>query len=119
MSKQIEERGARVVFVGNGSPMMASAFAEDFDVRSPLYTDPSLKVYEAVGLQRGMGSVWKTLKAAPRALKGGFVQGRTQGDAFQQGGILVVDREGRELYRYVSAFAGDHPSMDAVLGSLK
>lgn len=106
------------MFVGNGSPAMASAFAEDFDVRSPLYTDPSLSVYAAVGLHRGVGSLWGTMKAAPRALKGGFVQGRTQGDAMQQGGVLVVDREGRELYRHVSAFAGDHPSMDAILAAL-
>lgn len=118
MSKQIEERGARAVFVGNGSPAMAAMFAEDYGVREPLYTDPSLKAYDAVGFHRGMGSLWGTLKAAPRAMGKGFFQGRTQGDALQQGGIVVVDASGEERYRYVSRFAGDHPSMDALVAAL-
>ena len=97
---------------------MAKAFAEDFDVRSPLYTDPTLEAYRVAGLHRGMGSLWKTLKKAPRALGGGFIQGKTQGDSFQQGGIFVFDRGGRELYRYVSGFAGDHPPLDGVIAAL-
>src|SRR6187397_2846565 len=87
---RIREKGATVTFIGNGSVAMANAFKEDFHVTSPLYTDPSLEVYALAGMKRGMGSLWKAAKNAPRALKAGHLQGLTKGDALQQGGVLVV-----------------------------
>jgi peroxiredoxin len=118
VTPEIERKGARVVFIGNGSPAMAQAFKEDFDVTSALYTDPSLEVYKAAGMKRGMGSLWKTMKRAAGALSEGHVQGRTQGDAFQQGGILVVDRTGDISYAHVSEHAGDHPELSEVVAAV-
>jgi AhpC/TSA antioxidant enzyme len=118
VSDEIAKKGADVVFVGNGSPAMAKAFAEDFDVKSPLYTDPSLEAYKAASLQRGMGSIWSSIKKAPRALGGGFFQGLTKGDALQQGGIFVIGTDGSEVYRYASKFAGDHPELSDLIAAL-
>jgi len=42
-------------------------------------------------------------------LLGGFGQSRTQGHAFQQGGVAIIDSSGRVRWSYVSQFAGDHP----------
>jgi hypothetical protein len=42
-------------------------------------------------------------------LRDGFGQSRTQGHAFQQGGIAIIDSSGRVRWSYVSQFAGDHP----------
>jgi hypothetical protein len=49
-----------------------------------------------------------------RATKAGFRQGKTQGDPWQQGGVLVVRRGGALEWGYASATAGDHPPLDAV-----
>ncbi len=118
VTPDIEKKGARVVFIGNGTPFMAQAFKEDFGVTSALYTDPTLAVYEAAGMKRGMGSLWKTLKRAAGTLSEGHLQGRTQGDAFQQGGVLVVDRSGDVMYAYVGQHAGDHPDLREVVAAV-
>jgi hypothetical protein len=118
VTDRIEAKGARVVFIGNGSPAMANAFKEDYDVGSPLYTDPTLAVYNAAGLKRGMGNVFKALANVPRALFKGHFQGRTQGDALQQGGVLVVDTEGRVRYRFTSETGGHHPDLEDVIARI-
>jgi hypothetical protein len=118
VTDRIEQKGARVVFIGNGTPAMAGMFKEDFDVRSPLYTDPTLKVYQAADLKRGFGSILRTIKNAPRALAGGHFQGRTKGDPLQQGGVLVVDTKGEIRYRFASNEAGDHPNLEDVIAKL-
>ena len=115
VTDRIEQKGARVIFIGNGTPAMATMFKEDFAVRSPLYTDPSLEVYEAAQLKRGLGSVLRAIKNVPRALTKGHMQGRTQGDALQQGGVLIVDTSGAIRYRYTSEVGGDHPDLEDVI----
>jgi hypothetical protein len=42
-------------------------------------------------------------------------QRRTQGDAAQLGGVLLVERGGQIAYRFVSAYAGDHPRAETLL----
>lgn len=111
--------GVQVVVIGNGAPHFAQAFIEEFNVSLPLYTDPSLKVYEAMSLRRGWRTAFsrKTLAASVETLKKGFRQGRTQGDATQQGGVFVMRRGGALVYRYISEAAGDHPPLDEVLAA--
>ncbi len=115
---RIVQRGAGVTFIGNGNVVMANAFKEDFNVTSPLYTDPSLKVYGLAGMQRGLGSLWKAAKNAPRALAGGHLQGLRRGDGRQQGGVLVVSMSGDLLFEQRSEAAGDHPDLEQVIGAL-
>jgi hypothetical protein len=59
-----------------------------------------------------------TLKGIGAASRG-HIQVRTQGDAQQMGGTLVVARGGRPVYYYKSDYAGDHPPLDDVLTALK
>ena len=54
-----------------------------------------------------------------RAWRAGFRQQRTQGDPFQQGGVLVVRRGGELEYSSVSEEAGDHPPLDLVMSSAR
>jgi hypothetical protein len=49
----------------------------------------------------------------------GYRQGTVQGDAFQQGGTLVLAAGGRPVYFQRSAFAGDHPPPDDVLQAMR
>lgn len=117
----IEQRGGRLVFVGNGDRRFAKGFREAFGISSDIYTDPRRAAYAALGFRRG--GVATTLRFAVvknsfRALKAGFRQVRVEGDAWQLGGVVVVDAEGRIRYRYASAVAGDHPPLSEILAAL-
>lgn len=100
------------MILGNGTPQHAQWFAEDFDISTPLFTDPEKKTYDAVGARRGLASSFnpRTIVAALKARRGGFRQTKTMGDSSQQGGVFVITPAGEMPYRYVSKFAGDHPA---------
>jgi hypothetical protein len=113
--------GAELVVVGNGTPEMAHAFAEDIGLTTPLYTDPSRRSYGLAGLKRG---VFATLSPrgvlhAARAVRKGFRQSATRGDPWQQGGILVVDRGGRVAYAHRDDEAGDLAPIDEVVAAVE
>lgn len=115
--KQFEERGAQLVFVGNGSPTMAKEFRDQFGIEEPIYIDPSLRTHQALGL-RPKGPVLKALAAVPRALAGGHLQGLTKGDQNQLGGAFVIDRTGVVLFEHRSEHAGDHPRVEELVAAL-
>jgi hypothetical protein len=121
----LEATGAKLHVIGSGAPMFIEGFRETTSYDGPLYTDPSLAVYEAAQLQRGVGSLFRPDMLARSVAKGfgalrrGARQGVTRGDTLQQGGVLVVDREGRILYRHVSTFAGDNAAPAAIAAALR
>ncbi len=118
---EIHARGAELVIIGNGAPRFARAFREDLEITTPLYTDPSLATHRLLGFRRGVRETLlslTTFRAAVRALRKGFRQGRTQGDAWQLGGVLVVRPDGTLAYRHASVAAGDHPPVADVLAAL-
>jgi hypothetical protein len=113
-------RGAEVFVIGNGAPHFARAFREDLGLAVPLYTDPTLATYRALRFRRGVGATLlsgKTWAHAARAMRGGFRQGLTQGDAWQLGGVVVVRPDGAIAYRHASGEAGDHPPLEALLAA--
>jgi len=109
-----------LVVVGNGAPMFIEGFRETTGFTGPIYTDPSLEVYKAAQLKRGMGTMLKLGAAAATfgSLRRGFRQGKMQGDATQQGGVLVIAPDGRILYHHISAYPGDNASPDTVRNAL-
>jgi hypothetical protein len=119
---RIHAEGGELVFIGNGAPHFAEAFKKDFDVVSPLFTDPTLRAYKAAELKARVGNPLRLAKNGLRAFRAGFRQVETQGDAFQLGGVLVVDRGGQVLFHFASREAGDHPpisDLHAALSSAK
>ncbi|MEZ4400701.1 MAG: peroxiredoxin-like family protein [Kofleriaceae bacterium] len=112
--------GASLAVIGNGAPTYLSDFRRTTGYDGPLYTDPSLVIYQVLRLRRGLGSVLRPSVAAHavRAVRGGFRQGATQGHALQQGGVAVVDERGAIRYRYASRAAGDHPAVADVLAAV-
>lgn len=118
---EIRAAGAELHVIGNGSPMFIDGFRETSGWTGAIYTDPSLEVYKAAGLQRGVFKVLhpKAAFAALGALRGGFRQGRTQGDSLQQGGVLVIAPSGEVVWSHVSEFAGDNASPDEILAALR
>ena len=108
------------MFLGNGEARWAEGFRDRFAPGQRVLSDPRRRAYRAMGMARGVGTVLdpRALEAGRRAVAKGFIQGRTRGAAFQQGGVLVIGTDGRSRYAYKSAFAGDHPEPDQVLAAL-
>ena len=117
----IHAAGAELVVIGNGAPMFIEGFRETTGYTGPLYTDPTLAAYEAAELERGffktfsLGGAVKTIGAARR----GFRQGRTMGDANQQGGVVVVAPDGSVIYRHVSHHPGDNAKAEDIVRALR
>lgn len=119
---ELKAAGVKLVFIGNGTPLMAKDFQAFMNVPElPVWTDPRRQTYAHLGFKRGWGTVFDSaaLKYAVRAMKAGFRQGKTQGDPFQQGGVLVVKQGGAVEYGYASATAGDHPPIETVMKHAK
>lgn len=118
---KIRDLGADLVVVGNGTPAQAAGFAEGQKVDFLVFTDPTLAAYRNAGFKRSVGStlgprsILETLRAV---LRGRRPAGRIQGDAFQQGGVLIVLPGGEVAWRFVSASPGDRPKPEEILARL-
>jgi hypothetical protein len=117
----IEEAGAQLVFIGNGSPAQARDFRAANAPGCEVYTDPSRATYTALGAQRGVAATVgpSAARAALRTLRGGFRQSSVQGDAWQLGGVIVVLPGDHITYSHLSRHAGDHPPTDEVLAAVR
>ena len=112
--------GARIVVIGNGAVPFLEAFQAHVGAGVALYTDPSKETYRALRLVHGFGGSagLGMIRSGLRAWKGGFRQGRTQGDPLQQGGVFVVNQGGASVFEQRSATAGDHPDVGDVLAAV-
>jgi len=117
----IHAGGAELFIIGNGTPNFIEGFREKTKYEGSLYTDPSLASFRAAQLKRSMSANFNPLGLgrAVRALSRGHVQGRTQGDAAQQGGLVVVAPGGEVKYHHVSSGPGDLAPMAEVLRALQ
>jgi len=115
---RIRAAGADVIMIGNGAPNFIAGFREQTHYTGPVYTDPSLAVFKAAELKRGVVSTINPLGfgKALKAMVGGQRQAIVpQGDQWQQGGVLVIAPTGEVRWHYVSGRAGDDPSVDAIV----
>ena len=62
-----------------------------------------------------LSAKWKSAaaKANSMGLKGDF-----KGDAFQNGGTLIVDKKGKQLYEYIQEDASEHISAEEIFTAL-
>lgn len=105
----IERKGASIVFVGNGLPAMAREFAAQHADGLPVLSDPSKKTFELAGMRRGLSTVLRPsmLKNAWRAFRSGHRQTKVQGDPWQQGGAIVIAKDGAVVHAQRDCAAGD------------
>jgi hypothetical protein len=117
---KIVAAGAELVVIGNGTPNFIEGFREHTKYDGPLYTDPSLEVYKAAQLKRGVGKVlnMRAAVATAKALARGSRQGWFQGDEWQQGGVLVIAPTGDVKWHHVSDYPGDNASADQIVRAL-
>ena len=118
---EIEAAGGQLFFVGNGNVAFARDFKESFVPDCVVLTDPSTTSYGLLGTKRGIRSTLapRTWVAGIRALTSGSRQSRTRGEARLLGGAAILDSKGEVRWRYLSLFAGDHPSTAVVLDALR
>ncbi len=118
--ENLRATGAELQVIGNGAPMFIAGFRETTGYDGPLYTDPSLAVFQAAELRSGLRTVLTlgTLTRTVGALRRGFRQGRTQGSAMQQGGVLVIAPDGRVLWQHVSAGPGDNATAAEIIAAI-
>lgn len=116
----MQQKGAQLVFVGNGTAPMAADFARAHAGPWQVLTDPQRSLYRAAGMRRSPASSlhWRLLSNAWRAWRRGFRQTRIAGDPWQQGGVLVFDAAGRLRHAQVDAAGGDLLDTDAILAAL-
>jgi hypothetical protein len=119
--ESIRAQGAEVFVIGNGSPSFIEGFRETTKYDGVIYTDPSLTVFNAAQLKRGVMAtlnplaLGKTLGAFAR----GHRQGLTKGDAWQQGGVLVIATDGKVIWHHASERPGDNAEPSQIVAALK
>jgi len=85
----------------------------------PVLSDIARTSYRAAGMRRSLFGLLhpRLLRNLLRALRRGFRQRGVQGDAWQQGGVLVVARDGRLLHAQLDGTGGDELDLAAVLAA--
>ncbi len=108
-SASILGKGARIVFVGTGAPLMAASFAREHANGLPVLSDPTRRAFALAGMRRGLWTVVRlgAILNMLRALLAGHRQTKVQGDPWQQGGVVVLDAQGLLVHRQVDRAAGD------------
>src|SRR5262249_37827394 len=103
------------------TPNFIAGFRETTGYPGPLYSDAGLGSYKAAGLKRGVLRTLNPMALAygARTMAHGHFQGRTQGDPFQQGGVLVILPRGRIVFGHGSRWAGDTAPAGEVVAALE
>ena len=119
--EEVRALDSEVVAIGSGQPFQAKAFAEEREIPFPLLVDPELTAYRAAQLKRPRLALLKpaVYKSGLRALRNGFRQGRTEGDAFQTGGAFVLGPADAVHYAQISKHPGDHADPAELLEELR
>lgn len=122
---ELRREGTRVVLVATSAPNRIPSFAKRMHLDSGLVevvTDPSLETHKAANLVRSVASLInvRTVAEAVRLYAQGHFVSREEGDGdvYQQGGALLVDRDGNVLFQHSNRDMTDHFSMDDVCDAL-
>ena len=121
---RIDELGARLVLIGNGTPEQGQEFLRETEAQEMpfrLVLDPQLVGYRAAQLQRPLleGVRPRTVFSFVRAWRRGLRGGPTAGDPHEMGGAFVICPERGVAYSFVCRVLGDHPSFEEILATLE
>lgn len=115
--EQIKKNGTKIAFIGSGASYLISQFKSEFGITdAPIYTDPTLKTFDACGLlhidTETLDS--SSLEKISEFEKKGYAltQMNNDGSDSQLGGVLAMKPPGIVTYHFVSEFIGnfDNPT---------
>lgn len=117
----IRDAGGEVYLIGNGASNFIEGFRETTKYDGPIYTDPSLEVFKAAELKRGVLKTFNPLALGKTigAFARGHRQGSTKGDPFQQGGVLIVAPDNTVKWHHASSRPGDNAEPGEIVAALK
>jgi hypothetical protein len=116
-----QSKGAKIAFIGNGSPDFLKKFKEDLNLaEAPVFTDPSLSSFHAAGFKRGFLAAIgpRAILNGRKMMQRGHEQGsysKESGDLWQLGGLLVIRPSGEIAYHYISEVLGDYAPEEDVI----
>ena len=105
--------------IGNGTARMAADFVQHHNINVPVFTDPSRKVYQQLGMNRRFGLNLKTLSQSITAFRQGHRQAKVQGDVWQQGGVVTFGSDGMVRFQAADREAGSDIPWEDVWRSLQ
>lgn len=118
---RLDELGADAAAVGGSADYQAEWLRDERGVTMPLYVDPTHVFRDAVEMSRPLG--WRL--ANPRgaaayvgSLRHGYRPQKVTKDTVRSPGVVVVDSEGRVVWRHEGVRIGDYPNHSAVLAVL-
>ena len=118
---RFREAGADLAVVGTGAPHFAKALQEELDLGGVrVFSDKTRRAFDLAGFRRGLSTllrpkaVWNYL----RAFLSGYAPRELQGDALQQGGVLLILPGGGVAFDFGSEASGDAPLAEDILAAL-
>jgi hypothetical protein len=118
MKNDLEATGGLISFIGNGEPEIIREFRGEMNIYSaPIYTDPSLKTFDASGMYRSIANLLHpgSLKEFVGLHAKGYRQGNSKkenGFHTQMGGVMVIRPEGSVTYHFCSKYLGNFDNPD-------
>ena len=120
--EDIRQAGGNVVLVGMGTESQTREFTERFAVPFPMICDPDQHLYRDFSIERmsplGFFSPTMALRGIA-AMAQGHTMGLPEGDIRQLPGVLIIESDGRIIYRYDGNDPADHPSPAVIVEQLK
>lgn len=119
--EDFDQRNARVVSIGMGTPAMAAHFKSARDLPFTLLVDEERETYKALAIGKGSTldlvgpRVWK---GALKSLVAGNIQVGIQGNPYQLGGVVIAKIGGEIAYLRRSTDASDNPPVEELLAAL-
>jgi len=114
-----------VRFIGVGfDKAFVKPFAEGKFFAGELYLDAEKELYNALNFERFsywdlikklFSAKWQSINSKGKAMG---ITSDLKGDGFQNGGALIVDKNGKVLYEYRQEDAADHISKEEILKAL-
>jgi hypothetical protein len=114
-----ETAGLRLAVIGNGEASHIPGFRKATGFTGEVYTDPDKEIYKSLDFRRGMGSMvgLKSVKSLMGSVLSGHFSPGVQGDALQQGGVLIAGPGETAGLAIRNREAGDYPGVEELLAA--
>ena len=120
---ELAAAGARLVVVGQGTPMNAAHFRERFELDLELLVDTDRVGYKAAGTKVATVSELLSPRVVARGLRrsrdSGVFQGSIDGHPAQLGGLMLVMPGNDVPWVHLSDDASDYPPNEEVLAAVR